>query len=408
MIYHTELHPRYRVGMTKRQVPDLIPTEAAGEPSCERYSISESPEKYHRSRDQPFFLLGVDISSFTRTTQFLVCAGGVFAFTLVYGYLQELITVNIFNRELGMFQGVAQMFGYAVWSFLFKGLGRSSHKTQVKTTQKVPIEIYIGIALLRAFDLSMTNMAMMFINYPAKTLIKSSRVVWTMGFGVIFAHKKYQFIDYFAVFLMVSGLVIFLYADASSSAVFQPMGIIMLIASLMSDGAISNLSESLMTKYGVSQDDYIFNLYSLALIVILAAAGMKGDLKSGLHFLSLPGTMEEMKTGSAPTWTIEGKFFIITVFSTFGFFGSSCSAAITKHFGAFTMSMTSTVRKATTLFLSFLLFPNKCTLKHVLGILLFMISLVMKSLNANKGSAGNRTKRRNSEKDWNNGFAYIV
>lgn len=63
-----------------------------------------------------------------------------------------------------------------------------------------------------------------------------------------------------------------------------------------------------------------------------------------------------------------------------GFFGSSCSAAITKNFGALTMSITSTARKATTLFLSFMLFDNECTLEHVAGIAVFISALTAKSL----------------------------
>lgn len=63
-----------------------------------------------------------------------------------------------------------------------------------------------------------------------------------------------------------------------------------------------------------------------------------------------------------------------------GFFGSSCSAAITKNFGALTMSITSTARKATTLFVSFLVFDNECTLEHVVGICIFISALTAKSL----------------------------
>lgn len=86
-------------------------------------------------------------------------------------------------------------------------------------------------------------------------------------------------------------------------------------------------------------------------------------------------------------------FFIISsqLFSSMGFFGSSCSAAITKNFGALTMSITSTARKATTLFLSFMLFDNTCTLEHVAGIVVFISALTAKSLRR-------KNKRRRSDK----------
>jgi hypothetical protein len=73
---------------------------------------------------------------------------------------------------------------------------------------------------------------MQYINYPAKTLMKSSRVVFTMLFGVCITHKRYNCTDYSIVLCMVLGLVIFMHADANSSAVFQPAGVIMLVCSI--------------------------------------------------------------------------------------------------------------------------------------------------------------------------------
>lgn len=335
-------------------------------------------------------VLGVDISHLSRSLQFAVCAGGVFAFTLVYGYLQELISVQLLNRKIGLFLAFFQFVGYVICSFILrvfvhkKSIATEKNSFLVLTAQNGLLKMYIGISLLRAFDLGMTNMAMQYINYPAKTLLKSSKTLWTMLFGLLIVKKRYSRTEYAAVLLMVAGLALFLHADATSSAVFEPLGILMLIASLMSDGIISNLSESLMSTYNVCQDEYIFCMYSLSTIVIFVAALAKGHLLVGVRFLMMPGTIEEIEAGLIPTWSVGGKLTVMILFSTFGFFGSSCSAAITKHFGALAMSITSTARKAATLFFSFLLFPNNCTVEHVFGIALFTISMIMKSLKKGK------------------------
>ena len=100
-------------------------------------------------------------------------------------------------------------------------------------------------------------------------------------------------------------------------------------------------------------------------------------------WLFQPGTYQEF-LDNVPfedrTWSASSKVLIMILFSSMGFFGSSCSAAITKNFGALTMSITSTARKATTLFLSFFLFNNVCTTEHVAGIALFITALTAKSL----------------------------
>lgn len=357
-------------------------------------------------------VLGFDISNYSQSSQFLLCAGGVFLFSLLYGYLQELIAVHLCDRQLGLFLAVSQFSGYTFWSYLLR-----NHVERRKTTSgnnhnrtgKIPLEMYIGVSLLRALDLSMTNLAMQFINYPAKTLMKSSRVCWIMLFGVLIARKRYTIKDYATVVMMALGLCIFMHADARTSAVFQPLGVVMLVVSLMCDGVLTNLSEALMNKYHVGQDEYIFSLYSIALVFITIGAAVKGELFQGLLFLCSPGTYNEYHAGLTPTWSVTGKIFVLGSFSTLGFFASSCSAAITKHFGALTMSITSTARKATTLFISFALFPNNCSFEHVSGIAIFIMALLAKSFKKSSAAGKNKSlSDKVNNGDYNTGSSLGV
>jgi UAA transporter family len=110
---------------------------------------------------------------------------------------------------------------------------------------------------------------MQYINYPAKTLMKSSRVVFTMIFGVLIQRKVYKSADYAIVLAMVAGLAMFMHADANSSAVFHHMGVIMLTVSLVCDGAISNMSETIMSQFGVGQDEVCFLSFHLGSVCFL-------------------------------------------------------------------------------------------------------------------------------------------
>jgi adenosine 3'-phospho 5'-phosphosulfate transporter B3 len=182
-----------------------------------------------------------------------------------------------------------------------------------------------------------------------------------------------------------------MHADATSSAVFHHMGVIMLTVSLTCDGAISNMSETMMSQYGIGQDEFIFRMYSIALLAITLAAAVKGDLKEGIFWMFQSGTYAQYRDNapmSERVWSVHGKILVMVLFSSMGFFGSSCSAAITKNFGALTMSITSTARKATTLFLSFFLFNNVCTSEHIAGIILFISALTTKSLRRRNNSKG--------------------
>jgi hypothetical protein len=102
-----------------------------------------------------------------------------------------------------------------------------------KRSKTVPLKLYLGLSLLCAIDLAMTNSAMHYINYPAKTLMKSSRIVFTMIFGVMIQRKVYKNANYFIVTAMVAGLALFMHANANSSAGIHHMGVTMLTVLLI-------------------------------------------------------------------------------------------------------------------------------------------------------------------------------
>ena len=69
----------------------------------------------------------------------------------------------------------------------------------------------------------LTNVSMHYLNYPAKTLFKSSRLVLTMVVGYLFMGKRYSRKDYAVVLLMVVGLGTFLQADGCESSACNPL-----------------------------------------------------------------------------------------------------------------------------------------------------------------------------------------
>lgn len=215
-------------------LPRIVPSPPVSKGGMSAATSGSDTEFFEDLVSDPVLVLGFDISHLSRNMQFLLCATGVFFFSLLYGYLQELLSVQLCSRKLGLFLAVVQFVGYTFLAFLLRTYVYESQKrkknpsTSIKS-MAVPIQLYLGLSLLRAVDLGMTNLAMQYINYPAKTLMKSSRVVFTMIFGVLITKKVYKLMDYFVVLCMVAGLAIFMHADANSSAVFQPLGVVMLV-----------------------------------------------------------------------------------------------------------------------------------------------------------------------------------
>ena len=364
--------------------------------TCRRRAQCTSTSSDDDEESDPFILFGVDISSCSRPVQFLIPAGGLITFTVIYGYYQELVAVHIAGRQFALCLATFQFLGYTIWSAILNQIG-SMQKRNIQEKQQqdtssqrgssVPLRIYVGLSLLRALDLAMATSAMRFITYPTKVLMKSTRVVFTMILGVFIGNKTYRCRDYAAAGLLVLGLALFLHADSrESSVVFHPAGIGMMVVSLLCDGTFGNWSEKVMREYRVGHDEFQVQLYFLAFLAVASVALARGELIGGVQFFLLrDGTfdeIEEREIGVPADWKIgkREKIMALFFFSTAGLFGSSCAGAITKHSGALAFSITSTARKAITLFLSFALFHNTCTLEHITGMVIFLSALILKSI----------------------------
>ena len=70
-----------------------------------------------------------------------------------------------------------------------------------------------------------------------------------MLFGVVFYGKRYKLSEYGVMGVLVLGLVIFMGADATTSPDFDPIGVVLILASLMVDACIINLQEYMFNHF---------------------------------------------------------------------------------------------------------------------------------------------------------------
>lgn len=145
-----------------------------------------------------------------------------------------------------------------------------------------------------------------------------------------------------------------------------------------------------MVNHRTTQDEFQLVIYSISFVAMLFATIISGEFIPGFqHFFLRHGTIPQIQNladgseeDSVIFWTISRKIVVLILFTLTGLCGSSCAGAITKRFGALSMSITSTTRKAFTLFISFIAFKNnRCTPMHLVGMMIFIIALFLKSVN---------------------------
>jgi hypothetical protein len=133
-------------------------------------STNTDLEFFDERISEPVLVLGLDITSWSDRQQFAYCAGGVFFFSLAYGYLQELLSVRLCSRKLGLFLALVQFTGYTVLAYGMRQFvyhrqqqhnnfasfgGSSSTAGKPSPLRHVPPAMYLGLSLLRAIDLAM-------------------------------------------------------------------------------------------------------------------------------------------------------------------------------------------------------------------------------------------------------------
>ena len=309
-----------------------------------------------------FRVIGYEIGWMSSSLQYLYCAGGVVIFLVLYGVLQEHVVMNKFHRSLGWFITFLQLGGYGIFAAALDSFV-GSHKRE----GKIPFHLYIILGFLQVLMQGFTNLSMHYLNYPAKTMFKSSRVIMTMLFGVAFMGKRYQLVNYAVALCIVCGLTLCVVADAETSPEFSLSGIVLIMLALCADAAILNIQEFCLNKYEVTHDELIYYSFTVAAVLAVAMSMISGEFLDGFRFLGTDGTIQV--------------FGLFVIFTLSGFLGMSCLAALTKRFGALKSAVTSTVRKGVTLILSYIIFPEGkvFTILHAVGTIIFLGGLFLES-----------------------------
>ena len=335
-----------------------------------------------------------NMDALSKQNQFMIITGIFFAFTLCYGYLQELVTIHLFSRRFGLFLTLTQFLGYSLLGGLatqFRSISNTSaemedeqknsdtedaivgdmqdRRVARQNSPQIPFKYAFALAFMQATMQALSNLSMRYLNYPAKVLFKSCRPLPVMIFAHFALNRRYKTIEWLAVLCMMLGLCTFVLADFATSPELSPIGILLITASLMFDAALLNLQEHCYATLNCSEEQVVFISFTGGSVALLLVCIASGELTSAFAFMRL-------RYAGTPVYVASSMLTL----SICGFFGVVCIAALTRRFGALVAAITSTARKAMTMLLSFLFFPKPFTLAHGVSMLIFVIGMVLKTI----------------------------
>ncbi|CAK9227632.1 unnamed protein product [Sphagnum troendelagicum] len=186
------------------------------------------------------WLLGINVSLKPRWAQLIICGGGFFFGYMVNGICEEYV-YNKLKFSYGWYftfvQGLVYLGVISCYGF------RAKHILN-------PWRTYCKLSAVLMGSHGLTKGSLMFLNYPAQIMFKSTKLLPVMVMGAFIPgfRRKYSFHEYVSAIMFVVGLVIFTLADVQASPDFSILGVVMVVAALVLDAFVGNFQEVIFLR----------------------------------------------------------------------------------------------------------------------------------------------------------------
>eukprot|EP00850_Spirogloea_muscicola_P022775 SM000311S11921 [mRNA] locus=s311:71157:73774:+ [translate_table: standard] len=292
------------------------------------------------------YAFGVNLSWLPRWLQLVACCSGIF-----FGFVINAIC------EFAIYIVLAYIHGF-----------RPSQITH-------PWGAYFKLGAVLVGSMGLTKCSLQYINYAAQIIFKSCKVIPVMAVSHLFPglRRSYKAHEYRQAILLVIGLIIFTLADAQVTPTFALAGVILIIGALIFDAFLGNLQELLFTVGpSTSQEEVVFCSSAAGLLFLIPPMVITGELSSSPSILNL-----EPKV-----------YIVICVAALASYIGQLAVLSSVALFGAATTYVMTSLRKAFTLFISYLIFTKPFSLMHLVGVALIFFSFALKCTAKKKSKDG--------------------
>jgi len=206
----------------------------------------------------------------------------------------------------------------------------------------VPLKPLLGISLLVLGSLVSGNVALTWVSYPVKVVVKSCKLLPTMALGrlILRPRRDYPLHDQIAAVLLCAGLVGFTLADSTGKGgrSSSPFGVGVLLFAVSCDAVQVLLAERTLTGFPhLTAMHVMVYTNGFAFLAVLAGIFAWGEVER------LPASLPwvELVLYGGTSWV-----------------GVACFMALTRLWGATVAVIATSLRKLLTIVLSFVLFPK--------------------------------------------------
>eukprot|EP01083_Nonionella_stella_P066524 175236_1 len=316
----------------------------------------------------PLFLLCFDLSPLPPVVLAPFFLIGHTVFSLIYSILKEKVF------DLKGFAFPACNTAICMTMFLLCAALELSARKNMEFKMNAFFWEYVAVGVTAGFISDFfVNMALLYITYPARIVLGSSKIFIVMIARVIMMKKRYWYTEYLNVLVLLSGIVFVVVADKrkQTSGEYTPNplagGLCMMVAVMSDVFSVIFTEKVLCKKRHCSSAEILFFSSLVAVVISVVFAFAKGEVGPAIeHAKIMP----------------EGVWYTL-IFAPVNYFSTIFTFLVIAQFGSFQSEVVKSIRKVFQIAASFCLVvepPKVFTLFHGVGMSLFGWSLVVGSL----------------------------
>jgi len=221
----------------------------------------------------------------------------------------------------------------------------------------------LRISVLVLLSLVSGNVALKWVSYPIKVVVKSCKLLPTMALGSLLLRKRYTRADQMAAVLLCAGLIGFTLAERKGGGggrASSPLGVGVLLLAISCDAVQVLLSERMLrASPHLTAEAVMFHTNGFAFLAVLVAMCVTGE-------------------AAAAPWA-QLPWLRLLLYGTSSWLGVCCFIYLTRTWGATAAVVATNSRKLLTITLSFIFFPKPLSWSFVFSGLAVVGGIMVKT-----------------------------
>ena len=245
-----------------------------------------------------------------------------------------------------------------------------------------PMRLYAVSGCSLAAGTGLGKLAFKHLNYATGTVLKSMKLLPVMALSVCWLQRRYNACQLSAALLMVASASLFGLGEREVETEFSPTGILLSFLCLFAQALQNTSTDRLLRDHGATVHETMTLSNGWGFLVTLLLTLYTGELLPAVAFFSR-------------SWVYWALLLLRCVLF---YLGALLYTRLMQDSGAVAAVFVTTMRKALTVVISFLLFPKPWTEKYAAGGLLLLAAIVCE-YHGKAGDAAVRPRQDQSSAD---------